>query len=542
MLKNRSVKFLLVNLLVGIVVLLLVIAAAVWNATGSITHAANQMGVGKDVVADILPPPLYVIEAQLTVLQMEKAKAEELPDLIAQLNTLKQSYDERNAYWQKTSLDSDIQKALFGAQKRAADAYWQLVLDSYVGAIKQGNSERQHQLIGEIDKLYAAHRSGVDDTVKIASVYADTSLSSLHAISVRVRWVMLALVVVGALLVAMSMVFVVREIMRRLGGEPLAMQHVAKQIAAGDLTVSLPVERGDESSLMASIQGMQANLRNTIASTRMASERLTLAAKTLVSDSQQVLDSSNHQSDATSSMAAAVEQVNVSIRHVAESADTAREMSTETDSQSNEGLGLVQGTILEINQIASTVLSSSDNIRTLDEESKQISSIINTIKGIAEQTNLLALNAAIEAARAGEQGRGFAVVADEVRKLAERTSISTQEITTMIGTMQTATRSAVDGMAKGSAQVQQGVQMAARAGDSIERIQHGSQSVLSAIGEISSALREQTTASEQIAQNVEKIAQMTESNGGAVGRIFDSAKQLEDMAGDLHASVDRFKV
>jgi len=542
MLNNQSVKSLLIGLLAGIVFLLIVIAVAVWNATGSISGAADEMGKGKDVVSDILPPPLYILEAELTVLQLQKAKADEIPDLLTKLTSLKKDYDDRNSFWQKEHLDATIEKSLFGEQKQSADNYWKLVLGDYVAAVKQGDSEHVRQLADELAKLYEAHRKGVDNTVKVASNYADNSLNSLHETSNLVRWVMLLLVGGGALLTAVSMLFVVREILRRLGGEPLEMQVMARRIAEGDLTLQLAVKAGDNSSLMSSIIQMQANLRSTIANSRQAAAKVATAAHTLALTSQQVLNSSNQQSDATTSMAAAVEEVNVSIRHVAESADSARDLATETGTLSTEGKNLVRETIDEINEIANSVSSSSVNIQTLDDESKQISSIIKVIKGIAEQTNLLALNAAIEAARAGDQGRGFAVVADEVRKLAERTSTSTQEITKMIETMQNATQSAVEGMEKGSAQVGEGVQMAAKTGDSMDRIQTGSQNVLHAIGEISVALREQTAASEQIANSVEKIAQMTETNGAAVDQIFQSAKHLENLAGELKASVDQFKV
>ncbi len=542
MLKNRSVKSLLIGLLAGIVVLLMLIAAAVWNETNAISRAADEMGNGKDVVADILPPPLYILEAELTVLQLQQAKGDEVNALALKLASLKKDYDGRNAYWLNQHLDAAIEKSLFGKQKQEADEFWKLVLGEYVAAVKQGNSDRAAVIAADIDKLYEAHRAGVDETVKAASTYAENSLNYLHATSANVRWIMLLLVMGGAVLASIFMTLVIREIMRRLGGEPLEMQVAARRIAEGDLTLELMVKPGDENSLNGSIKQMQTNLRNTIANSRQAAERVSAAARTLAASSQQVMQDSNQQSDATTSMAASVEQMNVSISHVADNAVSAHDLAKDTGNLSTEGKGLVTNTISEINKISQSVTTANQNILSLDEESKEISNIINVINGIAEQTNLLALNAAIEAARAGEQGRGFAVVADEVRKLAERTSLSTKEITKMIGAMQSATQGAVDGMQSGRNQVDEGVKMAARTGESMERILAGSQRVLTAVDEISNALREQSGASDQIARSVEMIAQMSETNGAAVSQMYQSANQLEKFAEELKASVDRFNV
>jgi len=131
MLKTLSVKSQLVTMLVGIVLLLVAFAIVVWISVGSISSAANGMGQGKDVVADILPPPLYVLEAELTVLQLEQAKAEEITPLLAKLASLKKDYDDRNAFWEKETLDPSVKQTLLGAQKQAADNFWKLVLGDY---------------------------------------------------------------------------------------------------------------------------------------------------------------------------------------------------------------------------------------------------------------------------------------------------------------------------------------------------------------------------------------------------------------------------
>jgi methyl-accepting chemotaxis protein len=258
MLNNMSIKAQLMSLVAGTVIILLAFSTVVWIAIGSISKASDSMGSGKDLVADILPPPLYVLEAEMTVLQLRDAKANEVQPLLSKLESLKKDYDDRNAFWDHETLDTEVKKALLGEQKQAAEKYWNLALGNYVSAIKQGDSVRVRQLADDLQKIYLEHRTGVDATVKVASIYADDTLKSLHDTSTHVNWLVLTLAGCGALLATLIGVFLIRRIGRLLD----QAMGVASKIAEGDLTSQIKVESHDEIGLLLiSMETMQNALR-----------------------------------------------------------------------------------------------------------------------------------------------------------------------------------------------------------------------------------------------------------------------------------------
>jgi methyl-accepting chemotaxis protein len=241
-------------------------------------------------------------------------------------------------------------------------------------------------------------------------------------------------------------------------------------------------------------------------------------------------------------MASTVEEMTVSIDQIAEHAREAQNISQSSSELSTQGSDVILKVVGDMRGIAETVHESSAIIEGLGRQSDEIYSIIQAIKEIADQTNLLALNAAIEAARAGEQGRGFAVVADEVRKLAERTTGSTEKIAAMIQKIQVGTKQAVASMEVGVERVNQGVSLAGQAGEAIRQIQAGAQRVGVAVTDISSALREQSIASSEIARHVEQVAQMSDENHAAIQHNAESALRLEELAMSLEGAVEKFKV
>jgi len=259
------------------------------------------------------------------------------------------------------------------------------------------------------------------------------------------------------------------------------------------------------------------------------------SAGSIVSDSDQ-------QRRAAANMSLAIEQMSDQINHLAGSAQQAHRIASHAGELANSGCQVVGQVVQEIQRIAEVVNQSSAIIVDLGERSEAISTIVAVIREIADQTNLLALNAAIEAARAGESGRGFAVVADEVRKLAERTSRSTQEISTMITAIQGGTREAVNSMKLGVTRVSEGVALATRAGESIKEIGGNAQQVVEQVANISHALREQSSTSSEIARSVEDVARMAEENCTAANGNAATAERLQSLSGVLEQEVRRFRL
>ncbi|MBL0949369.1 MAG: methyl-accepting chemotaxis protein [Pseudomonas sp.] len=342
-----------------------------------------------------------------------------------------------------------------------------------------------------------------------------------------------------ATLLAMSVAFVMS---RSIAGRLQQVVEVARSIAQGRLDSRIQQGGRDEIGvLLDAFATMQERLREMIGQIRVGAGQLVEAAQNISSASTQLSVSTQEQSQAASSMAATVEELTVSINHVADNANEAHALSSDSGRQSAEGGAVIQETLASMQSIADTVQGAAAQIAELGQQSDQISSIVNVIKEIADQTNLLALNAAIEAARAGEQGRGFAVVADEVRLLAQRTANSTQEITEMIKKIQVGTRNAVSNMEVGVQQVSGGLEQASQAGDAIVAIRQASGRVVDVVDQISLALREQTVASQDVARNVERIAQMSVHNSEAVAETSRTAQGLQQLALTLEKQVASFR-
>jgi methyl-accepting chemotaxis protein len=350
-------------------------------------------------------------------------------------------------------------------------------------------------------------------------------------------------IAVVALLVGLALARkIINGLLGELGGEPKQVVEVMKRMAEGDLSTEIQVNEKYPGSVLDSTKQMQGKMHAMISGVISSANQLSSSAGQLSTASTQLAVGIEAQGSATASMAASVEQLAVSVAHVSDSSSEGDKLASRSSALSRDGSDVIQRTTNSILSTVEKVQETSEEIARLEKESVSISAVVKVIKEVAEQTNLLALNAAIEAARAGEQGRGFAVVADEVRKLAERTSSATIEIGALIDRIQSSSRAAVKCMSGVVVDVGMGADMAKHAGVSIGEIAGMSDSVRQVSKEISNALSEQNVACTDIAQNVERVAQMSEENAAATQQVATSAQSLADISQGLASSVAYFRV
>jgi methyl-accepting chemotaxis protein len=347
------------------------------------------------------------------------------------------------------------------------------------------------------------------------------------------------LVIILALLAGLAY-FIGRSILQQLGGEPAYAVDMTREIAAGDLTRQFTVS-GGAATLLGSLKGMQERLAEIFREINGAARTMAASAEAVAGAANESSLASQSQAQATSSMAAAIEQMTVSINEVSELSRATEETSAEVATLSEAGKQQVVEAEQQMECVATTVRAASLKVQELLRRSEEIGSIANVIKEIADQTNLLALNAAIEAARAGEQGRGFAVVADEVRKLAERTTNATTEIATVVGAVQSETQRAVVEMEQAIPLVDHGTHLTKATSNTLETILSKAQDSLSRVRDVANATREQAATANDIARHVESIAQMAEEVSSTMGNTSQHAHDMADIATDLQSRVAYFK-
>lgn len=514
----------------------------------------NTMKDYQDLVADSLPPSLYPVDAFAFYNQAYVASTnfnnEKRDKAIANAAKFETLFKERATYWQKNIKDEKLQAALSELIK-SGDSFFLVAHSRFLPSLPLGTVAASAPL----SDLTTAFEMTQQTANNFAHAVQAENSALVESQTKFIQLVLVGLMLLGLVLVVLMYFFGKRQVEQSSGlTDQLAKEGQDNQaavlqlldemgdLADGDLTVKAQVRDSITGAIADSINYTIDSLRDLVAEINRATEQVTSATSVAQGTSSQLLAAAETQSDQIMQTTDAVTDMTRSILQVSSNAAQASQVAQRSLEAASQGSQAVQNTISGMNEIRTQIQETSKRIKRLGESSQEISEIVELISDITEQTNILALNAAIQAASAGEAGRGFTVVAEEVQRLAERSSEATKQISAIVKTIQTDTNGAVVAMEKSTEGVVEGARVADAAGQALTEIETVTNNLARLIQAISAATNAQTESATTVSNNMQLIQEITTQTTEGTQLTADSVGQLTSLAEELRSSVAGFKL
>ncbi len=530
-----------------ITILLLVVACGVIFLSAWSYQATNKIKIGSDLyqdiieandlVADILPPPQYIVEAFLLIHQMRSAAVSEQVALKKRFN---ETYDEfllGQQRWRKSELPKPLFDAITAGTGNPAAAFYKEAEQTFFPAMASGNPEAIESSIKKLEIYYQQNRTAVNELV-VASSARKIQLEKItlgEMSQYRFWFYFVAMLVVAlSLFIAMKVVAIIR-------GRLSALVSAVKQVGEGNLCIKVNASIQDElGDLAGAINTMVAQFNQVVTQLKDMAEQLSVAAVQSANLCGQGVENVHQQHLMASQLASGMTQMSLAIETVSQGATETLTRVGDARMATGQGIQNMEAHVNKVHAIASNIQRAANHVEQLSELSNTIGSVLDVIRGVAEQTNLLALNAAIEAARAGEQGRGFAVVADEVRTLASRTGQSTTEIQEMIERLQTSTHDAAKEMIFSRDEAKKGVEDVTHVGHLLKNLSLAVEKIHSMNFDMAQSAEEQASVTREFDRSLQMMKVLADKSLSGIKEIQSTAENLSAMAIQQNNFVKQF--
>jgi len=543
MLRNLSLKALIVLMIgilqTGFIIFGLVTVSVIeqLRVNGPLYHDVVR---GKDLVADILPPPAYIIEANLVAHEMaiDPSKAS-IARGKARLAKLEEEFNQRIDFWRGEPLEEGTQKIMQGKAAQNAHTFFSIANEKFLPALDAGDTAASREALAKMKSAYQSHRDAIDQIVEKATQQNLATEHEAETDTVTARNQLLAIFLISSVGCLAASLLMARRLFAQIGGEPAYAAQIVKRLSTGDLTTQI-VTRSSGDSLLSDMRHMTTQITDVVQGIHDTNREVGQSIFHISTVSREISQMSADQQRESSSVSASTEGLRSILNSVQGLAENAQGKTRSVENLAQAGMQSVTDIISAMSNAVAQVGSTEQSVRELVAATAEINSIVQSIKDIASQTNLLALNAAIEAARAGEQGRGFAVVADEVRKLATRTADATAQINQIVSGLNDKVEGTLNTMGQ-VAQVVTDVQLRAeKNGESMQGIAQQAQESSESSQNIADASRQQIEQLEDLDARMRRLFETLRSSESTLAIMHTISSSLQATVGVLQGKIEFF--